>query len=290
MKKALILLLTMVSTFSFAQISSPAAADPFSTAENEVNAIVHKKEIKNFWDKVYVDDQNNRQTNDVDLQTDLMLIYKSAVMFNKFGYPDSKELGMANVPGGYTKTYQGPWVVWRHCSSRDILDIISPMITEGITKGQIEEPISITFGGYLEKCYGISLQFNKSLAENGQDAAQQTLEFLNTKPKKIDLIALRLAIRKYIELDAQINSLPAIESWTLQNFDYTVKYKIVKTSDGKLVLAMAVTQGYFPAGTVYEKNGAYYLSNGPESFFFSKKDGVMCLVDASGNAYQNKLN
>ncbi len=279
MKKTLIIALSFLSFQLFAQ-------DMFTFAEGEVNSV----SIANFWHELYKADQVNASSEPGSLTDELILLYKAAAMFNKHGYPDPKTLGPAKIgEDKFSETYMGPWLAWRHCYNREVLDLTAPMITTGIKLNLIQFDNEMTMGSYIETAYGFPLQYSKAVTASNLKPINSTLQFLNTKGDKVDLKALKVAIQDFLKYWNKIENLKTIESWVFKFMNMDLKYKIVQSKENQLILIKENVHGQTPIGMLTAKNDAYFLKAGPDEFFFKKVDGKMILTDKHGAEFVKAL-
>tara|TARA_R110002072_G_scaffold263270_5_gene422126 strand:+ start:3803 stop:4696 length:894 start_codon:yes stop_codon:yes gene_type:complete len=145
-----------------------------------------KKRIKKTWARIFNSDQGNRGSLSKD-SIDFSNLEKVCKLIEKYGYPKKEEIGK------YSKT---PWLVWIHCSDRELKELTFGIINKGLLENEITERdyhryflralFFRKFGMYPKRSRPTLQNINNRLEEIGV-----------TKSVKLDILKIQVLCRSF---------------------------------------------------------------------------------------------
>lgn len=223
MRKIIIILCLVFWSNSSGQIN-------FEEVKNQINKLSDKTEIENYWLEIYSSDQeNNGGFVEHSEETDILNLYKTFVLIEKFGYPTINEFAYP-VP-------TTPWVVWAHCYYPTLGKDTFSIILEGKKLNQIPQEFFPNYfvGGYLLGCYGFDMEFDKSF-DSDENLIETTLQELSKSSQSIEKIEEH--INNYFQnKNSKISQ--TLGSWEFLQHENKQTYKIVELENQKWLLVLS---------------------------------------------------
>lgn len=253
MRKIIIILYLIFWSNSFGQIN-------FEEVKNQINNLSDKTKIENYWLEIKNSDQeNNGGFVEHSEETDILNLYKTFALIEKFGYPTINEFTYP-VPAT-------PWVVWAHCYYPTLGKNTFSMILEGKKLNQIPQEFFPNYfvGGYLLGCYGFDMEFDKSFDSDG-NLIETTLQELSKSSQSIEKIEEH--INNYFQnKNSKISQ--TLGSWEFLQYEDKQTYKIVELENQKWLLVLSLedsnTERFLE---IKNNNNKFEVVGGFDLFYF----------------------
>lgn len=202
----------------------------FEEVKNQIHNLSDKTEIEKYWLEIHDSDQeNNGGSVEYSEETDILNLYKTSVLIEKFGYPTGIEFAYP--------AYTTPWVVWVHCYYPSLSKATFSVILEGRKLNQIPQDFFPNYfvGGYLLNCYGFDMEFDKSFDLDG-NLIENTFQELRKTSQSIEKIEEH--INNYFQnKNSKISQ--TLGSWEFFQHEEKQTFKIVELENQKWFLVLS---------------------------------------------------